>query len=595
LQPWTKAPILTHAARFIILNSEVIFPMRLKLTGTKRAWLTGVIMATALWLFLAVFADVYFSANDDQFLLRTFTGGAPMGASNFHLFIHAIYAFPLSWLNRLFPGIAWVSIMEIGLLWLSTSTVVKSIIQCFENKKATHAYTKGVFFSLCFLLLFLFYLCARPTFTIVAASLSAACVAQLLSVDCQNATDRQIIRSMLYSLVLLVLCYGLRQIAVLPALAFCGLAFAYRFFSCFGFGKWTKRSAKPMIIILLAVAVVIGGLIAEREAEITLRGQRDLVAWSDARTSVLDYMTLEALSEEARNAVGWSDAQVTLLHNWYTMEEAISTEAFRYVRENEYNAQTRTTPGAAILDFRTRSPWIAFSLMVLFGVGAACVAGLAMRRKGLGTFLTLLAAACGCLMLLAYLAMQGRLPYRAVMVPVLPAAALVFCLIPECLPEEKRWFTPVVCLLLAVGTAVYIVPTAQVVRAKEQKWDYNTHAAMDQIALQNPDLLFIYSNELVNDMRMFPDFSSGIPHNLMFWGGWQRGSPEYISKVEAFGLDSEHFTPKDWLRPELRFLTLAEEPHPVLVEHLREKLGDNLQWEQTKMDIALYAYRFYME
>ena len=567
---------------------EVIFPMRLKLTGAKRAWLTGIVTATALWLFLAAFADVYFSANDDQFLLRTFTGGAPAGASTFHLYIHAMYAFPLSWLNRLFPGVAWVSILEIALLWLSTATIVKSIIQCFENHCKAHAFLKGAFFALCFTLLFLFYLCARPTYTIVAASLSAACVAQLLSVDCQNASDRQIIRSMLYSLILLVLCYGLRQMTALPALAFCGVAFLYRLVT-------VKRIAKPLLTVLVCVAVVMGGLAIAREAEITLRDQRDYLAWQQARISVLDYITLENLSDEARETIGWSDAQVTLLDNWYTMEEAVSTEAFQYVRQNEYNAQTRTTPGAAILDFRTRSPWIAFSLVVLFGVGAACVLGLAMRRKGLWTFLTLLATACGCLMLLAYLAVQGRLPYRAVMVPVLPAAALVFCLLPECLPEEQRWFTPLVCLLLALGTAVYIVPSAQIVRAREQTWDYNTHAAMDQIALQNSDLLFIYSNELVNDMRMFPDFSSGIPHNLMFWGGWQRGSPEYVSKLEAFGLESEHFAPEDWLKPELRFLTLADEPHPVLVEHLKEKLGDNLCWEQEKMDIALYAYRFYLK
>ena len=562
--------------------------MRLKLSGAKRAWLTGAVTATALWLFLAAFADVYFSANDDQFLIRTFTGGAPAGASTFHLYIHAMYAFPLSWLNRLFPGVAWVSVLEIALLWLSTATLVKSIIQCFENKCKTHAFAKGLFFALCFTLLFLFYLLARPTYTIVAACLSAACVAQLLSVDCQNASNKCIIRSMLYSLVLLVLCYGLRQMTALPALAFCGVAFLYRLIT-------VRHVWKPLLTVLACVVVVMGGLAIAREAEITLRGQRDYLAWQQARISVLDYVTLENLSAEARETVGWSDAQVTLLDNWYTMEEAISTEAFRYVRENEFNAQTRTTPGAAILDFRTRSPWIAFSLVVLFMVGAACVGGLAIQRKGLWTFLSLMAAACGCLVLLAYLSMQGRLPYRAVMVPVLPAAALVFCLIPECLPENRRWFTPLVCILLAAGTIVYIVPSAKIVRAREQKWDYNTHAAMDQIALANPDLLFIYSNELVNDMRMFPDFSAGIPHNLMFWGGWQRGSLEYISKVEAFGLSSEHFTPEDWLRPELRYLTLQPEPHPVLVEHLREKLGDNLRWEQTKMDIALYAYRFYME
>ena len=553
----------------------------------RLAWMIGMGMAAAMWLVLFAFADVYFGANDDQFLLRTFTGGAPAGASTFHLYIHAMYAFPLSWLNRLFPGVAWVSILEIFLLWLSMATMAKSIMQVFGRKKR---FGMGVFFAACFLLLFEFYLCARPTYTIVAASLSAACVLQILSADCETGTDKQILKSMAYALVLLVLCYGLRQMTSLPALAFAGVAFLHRLFTCF----LGKRSLKPLFATLAAVAVVMGGLAAAREAEITARGQRDYLAWQQARISVLDYINLESISQEGREAIGWSDAQVTLLHNWYTMEEAISTEAFRYVRENEYNENTRTSPGAAILDFRTRSPLVAFSLVVLFGVGVMCVLGLLMKRKGLWTFLALAAAAGGCLLLLAYLAIQGRLPYRAVMVPVLPAAALVFGLMPECLPEKKA-FLPVLCVLLAACTALYVIPTAQNVQKRESPWDYNTHAAMDEIALANPDLLFIYSNELVNDMRMFTDFSNGIPYNLMFWGGWQRGSPEYRSKVEAFGLDSDHFTPDDWLRPELRYLTLKEEPHPVLVAHLRETLGENLRWEQQKMDIALYAYRFYLE
>ena len=484
--------------------------MSSKRSSSLRAWGIGMGLAAALWLTLGCFGDVYFAANDDQFLLRTFTGGSPGGAPTFHLYIHAMYAFPLSWLNRLFPGVAWVSMLEIALSWLGISVVNKSIIQCFERRMQRRGLLTGTLAAGCYTLLFHLYLCARPTYTTVAATLSAACVAQLLSIDCRESSDGQLLRSMGLSLALLILSYGLRQMVSIPALCYCGVAFLYRFITCFGFGRWKKRNAKPMVITLLCVSLVMGGLAAAREIEITARGQRDYLAWQQARISVLDYITLENLSEEGRNAVGWSDAQVTLLHNWYTMEEAISTEAFSYVRQNEYNAETRTTPGAAILDFRMRTPLIALSLVFLFLIGVGCLMGLWLRRKGLWTCLTLLAAAGGCLVLLAYLAIQGRLPFRAVMVPVLPAAALVFCLIPDCLPD-RRWFVRAFCAMLVLLTAVYTIPTAQGVRHKKSPWDYNTHAAMDQIALQNPDLLFIYSNELVNDMRMFPDFSNGIP------------------------------------------------------------------------------------
>ena len=558
----------------------------------RGAWLIGPGISTAMWICLFAFADIHFAVNDDQFLLRTFAGASPMGAPTFHLYIHAMYAFPLSWLSRLFPSVAWMSVLEIFLQWLSTAVMVKSIVECFERRcRLRHATALGAFFALCFALLFQLLISARITYTTVAASLGAACVAQCLSVDCERADDGAVVRGMLLSLLLLVLCYGLRQMVALPALAFCGVAFLYRLVTCFGHAS--GRGARPMWITLAVVAVVMGGLAAAREAEITARGQREYLAWQQARISAMDYMELSDIDQDARRALGWSDAQVELLDNWYTMEETISAERFYQLRQTHWNEAVRTTAGAAVQDFLTRSPLIARAMLVLLGLGLLCLLGLALRRKRLWTFLALLAAALGCALLLAYLALQGRLPNRAVLTPVLPAAALVFCLLPECLPDRGA-YTACVCTLLAVGTLVCAVPTAREVRYVPPKWEYDTYAAMDEVALAHPDLLLIYSNELVNDVRLFPDFSSGVPTNLMFWGGWQRGSPEYRSQMEAFGLDSDHFTPADWLNPSLRYLTLQTEPNPALVEHLRETLGDALAWERTQMDEALYAYRFYL-
>ena len=115
---------------------------------------------------------------------------------------------------------------------------------------------------------------------------------------------------------------------------------------------------------------------------------------------------------------------------------------------------------------------------------------------------------------------------------------------------------------------------------------------MDAQALAHPDLLLIYSTELVNDMRMFPDMSQGVPQNLTFWGGWSRGSDEYNAKLAAFGLDGEHFTAADWLRPELRFISLKEEPDETLLAYLRSELG-NVQWEAEKVSAGLYFFRFF--
>lgn len=554
----------------------------------------GLGIATALWLFVACFADVYFPTNDDKFLLRTFTGESPDGVPSFHILIHGMYVYPLRWLNCLIPNFPWFSVLEIFLMWFSTAVIVKSIILCFIRKKSSHCVLYGCFAAICYTLLFLFYLCARPTFSTVTASLCAAAASHLLSVNVPEKTDGQIYRSMLFSLLLVVLGYGLREQVLLPALAFCCIAFLYQYVSFYGWRKKRRRSIRSLICLFLTVVLTASGLFIGRQVEISLRGQQEYQEWHLSRHNLMDFLTIDDLSPESIEAAGWTQTQAALLDAWYTMEEDFSTEAFTYIRSQEENQQTRKTPGAAFWDFRTRSPLIFLSILILFVIGVGCLAGLALKREGVWVFLALVATASCFLVLFAYLAFQGRLLYRVVMIPLLPAAALVFCFIPKCMPKQ-RWFTPVFCILLALGTALYTIPTALSVKHKDVKWDYNTFEAMDQISLANPELLFIYSQELVNDPRLFPDFSGGVPSNLMFWGGWQRGSPEYAAKLAAFGIDSEHFTAKDWLRPEVRYLSLKDEPFPLLVQHLTEQLGDHLRWERIPMDIALYAYRFYLE
>lgn len=68
------------------------------------------------------------------------------------------------------------------------------------------------------------YAC-HVTFTVTAAVLGAAAVAQLCSIAAgKRYTNGQIFRSLLLALALTALCGGLRLICVLPVALFCALA-----------------------------------------------------------------------------------------------------------------------------------------------------------------------------------------------------------------------------------------------------------------------------------------------------------------------------------------------------------------------------------
>lgn len=560
--------------------------------SARSCWLWGAGITALLWGFLLCFSDIYFAANDDQFILRAMTGFQPGGTPDFHPFLLGFYVYPLRWLQRFFPGVAWYSLLELLLLALALTVILKSLLQCWL--RAGRRLRTGLLLCAGYAALYGSNYLARVTFTVTGAMLGAAAVAQILSIDCQSASDRSLLRAMTLAILLLILCYGLRQLSLVPVLGYCGIAFLLRFCSFFGFGKQTKRSARPMLVAAGLVLLILGGLFAGRALEIRLKQKQDALQWQQARSQVLDYINLKSLPSEALESVGWTDEQRILLDKWNTMDEAISTEALRSVRKNWYNSETTTTAGAAIEDLRWRSPWFVQTMVVLFGLGLfALFCAFRNRRENPWLPLALLMTGLLCFLFFCYLALKGRLPYRAVTVALLPAAAMVFCLLGECpLPTARKGWRAALGILLAVSMAAPLPALLGAVRRRRSPWDYNAHADMDAQALTHPDLLLIYSTELVNDMRMFPDTSQGVPQNLTFWGGWSRGSEEYTAKLAAFGLDGEHFTAADWLRPALRFISLKEAPDEALLAYLRSELGP-VEWEAEKVSAGLYFFRFF--
>lgn len=560
--------------------------------SARSCWLWGAGITALLWGFLLCFSDIYFAANDDQFILRAMTGFQPGGAPDFHPFLLGFYVYPLRWLQRFFPGVAWYSLLELLLLALALTVILKSLLQCWL--RAGRRLRTGLLLCAGYAALYGSNYLARVTFTVTGAMLGAAAVAQILSIDCQSASDRSLLRAMTLAILLLILCYGLRQLSLVPVLGYCGIAFLLRFCSFFGFGKQTKRSVRPMLVAAGLALLILGGLFAGRALEIRLKQKQDALQWQQARSQVLDYINLKSLPSEALESVGWTDEQRILLDKWNTMDEAISTEALRSVRKNWYNSETTTTAGAAIEDLRWRSPWFVQTMVVLFGLGLfALFCAFRNRRENPWLPLALLMTGLLCFLFFCYLALKGRLPYRAVTVALLPAAAMVFCLLGECgLPRLRKSGAAVLCAVLALGMIDPMSAMLPVLKRQRSPWDYNAHADMDAQALAHPDLLLIYSTELVNDMRMFPDTSQGVPQNLTFWGGWSRGSEEYTAKLAAFGLDGEHFTAADWLRPALRFISLKEAPDEALLAYLRSELGP-VEWEAEKVSAGLYFFRFF--
>ncbi|MEG1775573.1 MAG: hypothetical protein RR367_03640 [Clostridia bacterium] len=571
-------------------------------TRNRRAcWLPAMGLVTLLYLCLLLFgADIRFGGNDDSGIMRAFLGYETGEIPTFHIFLHAVLVYPLRWLSLAFPLVPWFSVLQIALLWLSCTVAVKSVLQCFCG----HPRWAGLLASVLFLIAFAMAYCCQITFTVTAALLGTAAVMQILSIDYAAASDGAVVRGMALALLLVVLAYALRQITALPILAFCALAFLLLWTLRFHAGR---RGAKPFLWSLAMVLLVMGGLMAQREWDIDRNQMREHLAWQDATANVIDYVGTKGVSPETFEALGWSEAERQMVDLWYMLDENITVEAFGRIYAERLSQLDQSFAGRARFTINTLAEFVRTeklamrTVWLLLAAAAICFIGLGghpKNKRWLG--LCIGASLLLSLLLLCYLGSKGRMPLRAALMVLLPMAGMLVCLLPACLtPKAKglRLAARAAGLCLCAALALwYAVPQAKALApmAYEPGEEINVYADLFEYALDNPDKLIIYDLTLSGDTRLFPDLSHGVPHNLLFWGGWTARSPAVLQQMEAFGIDGSHFTAADFLRENVCFASGVLDPGPeTLLAYLRAELGDEIDYMNDSDWGGVHTFTFY--
>lgn len=155
-----------------------------------------------------------------------------------------------------------------------------------------------------------------------------------------------------------------------------------------------------------------------------------------------------------------------------------------------------------------------------------------------------------------YLGWNGRLPVRAALQAVLPYGALVFGLLPVCLPKKPGKATKpgAGCRdgAAAGSDGMLCAPTVQALaKPAEDPEALDPFSTLDMMAAEDPECLYFYDESLCADSRMFPGTEYGIPANLLFWGGWTFRSPEYMKCLSRFGISEEEMDTTLFLRDDV--------------------------------------------
>ena len=560
----------------------------------RLAWLAAALMTGAMYALVVLALDMQFAVNDDTIILRSFMGYEG-SIPSFHLLLHGLMTWPLKWLGETFPGVAWYSILQIALLAFGCVVIAKSIIQCFVNQG--RSFWMGVAFAAVFLGAFCLEVCARVTFTCTAAVLGAAAVLQLLSIDHENASSRQVFGGILLALILAALGYALRQITIWPVLGFCGLALLYgavRFYRPF---QKEGKSLRPLLAGAAAVVIVLGGLMVWRSAE--EKGHEEYMRWSNV--PLIDYYNLNTLTPEMLEQAGWDDVTVQMATHFCYLNPAMTTESMELLVEladtlpqSSPLEKGLTVVENALFGDATFRLTVEAAGWLLLG----CIVALALKKERRGWHWATLGlnaalfAAC-----LLYLGIKGRLPLRAVRMVLTPMAAALLGMLPAFLPQKLRGKSiGLICLALCMGwTGWYLAETIPGLLPNEELELSigNPAESLDAYALSEPEVLFIYDDTLISDARMFPDVSEGIPTNVVFWGGWGFRSESSYQQFAAFDIELDNLDAEMWLREDVCYASaVLDPPAKLLLEYLRRELDPEVDYGLYGEDGGVYYYQF---
>jgi len=492
----------------------------------KRAlcWALAAAMTAVMMLFVFLCTDVLYDQNDDSGILRAFLGYESGEPASFHIYIHGLFAWPLALLSTVFPGLPWFSYLQFALLALSCVVIAKSIMQCFV--KYGRSLWTGVVLALVFLCALCLKYIIRLTFTQTSALLGAAAVLQICSIEHDRGGVR-VILGMAGALALVAFSYALRQITALPVLAFCALAWLLALAENY---QKNGRSPRPMLVSLALVAAVMLTLVGVREWEISRSDAQDYLAWQESNTDVIDYYGVANVPQEALDLVGWDNSTRTMAIKWCFLDSELTTEDFLTLTEYMRSHDQRTFADRAGEAVQTLSAAVSSNpvdMLCLLCALFVCVSVLVFSiiRRRWTMLLGAICALLGSAVLIFYLAYGGRLPLRALLMVLLPASALYFGLLPAVLPKQANLPVALVSAALAVWGVCTFLPG--MLPSEEDQALGSAMSDLEEYALSEPESLFIFDDTLVGaDLRVFPDYSEGIPHNVTFWGGWGLRSPE---------------------------------------------------------------------
>jgi hypothetical protein len=556
-------------------------------------WVFGTLLTAALFVTLKYLTNFRFENSDDILMVKAFMGFEGGQPANFSLYLHTLLAWVLYALSLCAPNIPWFAWFQVGLLFISSTVIVKGLYQLTRISRCPLLF--GTLASVLSLALFAAFVSCRINFTTTATLAGTAAIIQIMTVDFKAAGKATRMRALLLAFLLCIAAYCLRALVTLPALLFISTVLLWRLLPQAGEVRRVSIHWRAVLKAALLFAAILTALFAIRQAEIGLRGLRGYMEWNDANGALLDYSDFETNAEPAiESDSGLSASEIKLIQQWYFLSSDIDKQAVQTIADAY--AQTEHDGWAVLTGFFSDNARYQFLAAVAVLLCMMCL--FRLRRKAWCVPLLSLVSILVTLVLLYYLAAQGRLLYRAVDSVLLPCTALNLGFALDGLKNSstqgsvRRVTMIFLSVLVAAAALGNLRLTCKAINAAPDIVSPQREADLEAYALANPELLIVRTPNLLRDTRLFPDVSDGTPGNIILWGDWLCRTPGWNNQLALFGFNAEHFTAADWLKGSIVFAALSPEDTEDLRTYIAEATGKAVASEEIGTYGTLCFYRF---
>ena len=575
--------------------------------------LLSLLMVGGVFLFAFYIMEPAYLTNDDTNIAFTLAGyrtGTPYAA---HPFINIVLGFLISRLYGLFPAVPWwFAAQELAML---LSGVVLSLCTLRAlAKRNVHWLLACMLFGVLYVGL-LFRPIVRVSFTLTACALGTAAVALLFSYDREDAKATRLSMCLL-SGALLIAAFLFRNSSGISLACFYFAAILYRLLDAKFHGKAERKVLlRRTGAFAFAMVLLVGAVIGVNQFALNACNEAGYMEFDEARADFVDYRRTDpyAVNPSLYASVGWDEPLYNLALHWCFMDERVTTDALTALAASSASASEPLSERIADIPARFRTFWSEdyFARLMSALPSCALIAGVILlvltKRRDPLPFVLLLCTLLGAILLVSYLAFNGRLilrTFRLILAPASFSAALLAARIlplasaggtdaPAVRRSPRNAVSAALCLLLLLFGGLMSGRALVDTLRSDYTDEIAVSRAVIRYCIEHPDEIFIRDTSTGASLDALATYPEEKPTNLLSWGDTDMLTGAQKAQLDLLGL-SAPLRMDAFRREDVRFVgTPGSGAYRVFADYAAARLDASLvQTDTIGTDIGVFRLVF---